>query len=336
MRKIISICRRTFMRRHFSLILSAVLLMGVILTGCTADTTEYTNKVYYMSTDKMSLYPVGYNYNSVDLNDCVYEAIKLLSDDVEDVKYMRPIPSDVRVDDYVIQDGTLVLYFSREYGDMDQYTELLCRAAIVKTLTQFEGIDAIAFYVNDKPLTTSEGVIVGMMTSEMFIDDFSTETDSLVPSTIVLYYASADGAYLVPQTKEVYHPSNTTLERLVVDQLLKGPDDGTLLSTIPYEAKVLSVSVTDNVCYVNFDKGFEKPLVGVTENVTVYSIVNSLTELDGVNSVEILVDGTTPVLANIDYSLADQLTRNENVLDINRPLDDTEVDIINDMTPVVR
>ena len=48
---------------------------------------------------------------------------------------------------------------------------------------------------------------------------------------------------------------NTSLERLVVEQLLAGSQNGGG-SVMPKNTKVLNVSLTDNTCYVNLDSSF--------------------------------------------------------------------------------
>lgn len=314
-----------------------LMCIGMMLfAGCGAVKSEDTKKIYCITTDKLGLVTVDYEYESEAPGDIVYEAIGQLTKETGSAKYMRAIPVGVEITDYTIADGLLAIYFTREYSNMDSLTEMLVRAAVVKTMVQLPEIDSVVFYVNGKPLEKVNGELVGAMTSDMFIDDFSQETDSLVKSSVVLYYATADGAYLVPQKKSVYRSSNVTLERFVVDQLLKGPSDTTLLNTIPSEAKILGVTVTDGICYVNFDQGLLKSIAGVTENVTIYSIVNSLVELDTVTGVVITVDGKTPKFANIDYSLSEILTKNDDILDANRPKDSDRVDIVEDLIPVVQ
>ena len=56
---------------------------------------------------------------------------------------------------------------------------------------------------------------------------------------------------------------------------------------------MLSVSVVDHVAYVNFSKEFRTKHWGGTtgESHTIYSVVNSLTELDGIDKVQFLLDG---------------------------------------------
>ena len=50
----------------------------------------------------------------------------------------------------------------------------------------------------------------------------------------------------------------------------------------------------DGICYVNFDSNFLTVVNNVNLDIEIYSIVNSLTELQGVNRVQILVDGDVP------------------------------------------
>jgi germination protein M len=133
-----------------------------------------------------------------------------------------------------------------------------------------------------------------------------------------LYFASADGVSVVPETRQVYYSRNVSIDKLVMDQLLKGPKTEGLLSAIPTGTKLNSISISENgVCIVNFDGTFETAITGVTENATIYSIVNSLTELDNVKQVQILVNGETPRISNVDTDLSDAIKRNEDIINLN-------------------
>ena len=73
------------------------------------------------------------------------------------------------------------------------------------------------------------------------------------------------------------------------------------ISTVPSGTKLISVSVVDGVCYVNLSDSFKNNKnPEVTEEVLLYSIVNSLTELQGVSKVQISINGSTD--GNIRYS----------------------------------
>ena len=110
--------------------------------------------------------------------------------------------------------------------------------------------------------------------------------------TVTLYFSDDQAMYLVPEQREVTKRGET-LEEVIVTELINGPVDAGLARTIPREAKLLSVSVVDNVAYVNFSKEFRtKHWGGSTgETHTIYSVVNSLTELDGIDKVQFLLDG---------------------------------------------
>ena len=79
----------------------------------------------------------------------------------------------------------------------------------------------------------------------------------------------------------------------------------TTLSTVPSGTKLISVSVVDGVCYVNLSDSFKNnPNPEVTEEVLLYSIVNSLTELQGVSKVQISINGSTDGKVRFSYDLS--------------------------------
>jgi len=103
---------------------------------------------------------------------------------------------------------------------------------------------------------------------------------------------------------------NTSLERLVVEQLLAGSQNGGL-SVMPKNTKVLNVSLTDNTCYVNLDSSFISGDIDVAEYIPIYAIVDSLTELQTVNKVQITVNGSADVTYRNVISLVQPLEREE-------------------------
>ena len=97
---------------------------------------------------------------------------------------------------------------------------------------------------------------------------------------------------------DVYYNNNIARERLVIENLIKGIDEQDAKSPIPSGTKLLNITVTDGVCYVNFDSTFLNVDSGMSADVVVYSIVNSLTELDNINKVQLLVNGASSVAGN--------------------------------------
>ena len=284
-------------KRVLSVCLIFVLMLGV--TGCGKTNTLSNGKIYYVRTDKAGINAVDYNFESVDTDGAITEALTELAKDIDDIDVINTIPSGVEVKNWELNNKSLDLYLVGDYESLDTYTEILVRAAIVKTLVQIKGVNSVSIFVNDSPLTDSNGEAIGAMSADTFIEAF----------------ASADGVSTVPETREVYYSRNVSLEKLVIDQLLKGPETDGLLSAIPTGTKLNSITVSENgVCIVNFDGAIETVVTGVTENVTVYSIVNSLTELDNIKQVQILVNGETPHISNVDIDMSKAISRNEDII----------------------
>lgn len=198
---------------------------------------------------------------------------------------------------------------------------MLCRAAVVRTLTQIEGIDTITFSVENETLADISGVPVGAMAADSFIDNAGTEINAYAETKFLLYFANEAGNGLVEVERNVVYNSNISMERQVVEELIKGPGkDGDMgyetgYPTINPAVTILSVTVKDRVCYVNLSEEFLTPVYDVTSSVALYSIVNSLVELPGVNRVQISIDGDTNVTYRDNVSLTTVFDRNLDIVE---------------------
>lgn len=278
-----------------------MLLVALVLslfTGCKRESSENSTKIYYMDALGNGLVTEEHVLKSESREKQAKEIMKLLASTPENTNYRRTIPEGVEVLDLVFDKGTITINFDHNYEDVTGYTEVLIRAAIVKSLLQIKGVESVTFYVADKPLLDSKGILVGSMSGETFIEDYGQETDSLIKTTLTLYFASADGQSLVKKYVDVYYNNNIARERLVIENLIKGIDEQDAKSPIPSGTKLLNITVTDGVCYVNFDSTFLNVDSGMSADVVVYSIVNSLTELDNINKVQLLVNGASSVAGN--------------------------------------
>ena len=103
---------------------------------------------------------------------------------------------------------------------------------------------------------------------------------------------------------EVRYNSNISKEKLIVEKLMKGPETSVAKATINPDTNLLSVTTKDGICYVNFDKTFLKGAYDVKPQVTIYSLVNSLTQGTGVGKVQISINGENDVkyMQTVDLS----------------------------------
>ncbi|MBE0467720.1 MAG: GerMN domain-containing protein [Candidatus Desulforudis sp.] len=110
--------------------------------------------------------------------------------------------------------------------------------------------------------------------------------------TLILYFSDDQAMYLEQEQRETVKGSET-LEELVINELMKGPEGRGTGSPIPEGTRLLGVSVVEGVAYVNFSKEFQtKHWGGSTgESHTVYAIVHSLCELEGIEKVQFMLEG---------------------------------------------
>lgn len=108
---------------------------------------------------------------------------------------------------------------------------------------------------------------------------------------IVLYFASADGEALEAEVRSI--PRQEGIARATVNQLISGPKAEGLLPTIPAATILEDINIRDGICTVDFSGELSSNHPGGLKNeqLTVYSIVNTLSQFDSVKQVRILVDG---------------------------------------------
>jgi len=216
---------------------------------------------------------------------------------------------------YDLTDGKLLLDVDDKYKDLSATTETLVRAALVKTLTQLTEINFIGITVNGNPLYDNLNNLVGWMFADQFISNEGNEINTYEKVRLKLYFTNEDGNTLIAvNTAELRYNSNRSLEKLVVEELIKGPNAGTAYAALNPDTKVISVMVKDGICYVNLDENFLIQSGNATAEATWYSIVNSLTELSNVNKVQIFINGDSSGTFREKFSFSTVYERNLDIV----------------------
>ena len=306
-----------FFHALWAVFLTLVLLSG--MTGCAREEKEDSGLLlYYLNEDLSSLNTLSYlmedGKSKADLSpqEMADDMLEQLATPSGDVRSIAPI-QNFTVTGTTLQNGTLTVCLSSDYEELETVREILTRAALVNTLCQIDGVDSVSFLCGDHPLTNEDGSVVTAMNSDMFIFNSGKEIMNYEKVRLHLYFANEDGDQLVDTYRNVVYNSNISMERLVVEQVLKGPNSDVVFPTLNPASKVLSVTTRDGVCYVNLDQTFLTEPYGVTSQVAIYSLVNSLTELSSVSAVQITIEGKTGK-AFMDSSLSSAFERNLSVV----------------------
>ena len=128
-------------------------------------------------------------------------------------------------------------------------------------------------------------------------EDEAKKLSDKVP--IHLYFANEDGSKLKLEVRHIpvseAKKSVNHLASIVVNELIKGPTKKGLKPTIPEGTKLIkdNVPIKDGVATVNLSKDFvdKHPGGKDAERLTIYSIVNSLTEIKDIQEVKFLING---------------------------------------------
>ena len=291
--------------KHKIIGICLMLLLMILCVGCKQEGRKEESEfhIYYLDRNENSINAMPYE-PVADKNrkeELVQELLEQLSLQTNEIDY-QPVISGFTVNNCLVRESQVTLNFSKEYDDLSATKEILVRAAIVKTLTQVDGIELVAIQVNGKNLVDAIGNAVGVMSADTFIDNTGEDMKKYEEITLTLYFANITGDKLIKVNRTMRYNTNISLDKLVVEQILYGPvdkkgkDNNTvLLATLNPETKIVSVSIKDGICYVNLNNVFLTLPPNIKAETAIYSLVNSLTELPGITKVQLAVDGETEV-----------------------------------------
>lgn len=292
-------------------------LMCLLAAGCSGQSKEEESgyQIWYMNQKETCL---DYEYKELQAKNTeglLKEALELLREEPSDDGYKPVLPDNVRIEGYEVEHNQLYLDFSVEYTDMPKVYEVLCRAALVRTLCQIPEIDYVGFRIGGQPLMTLSGKAVGLMNEDQFIENAGEEINAYKTADLTLYYANETGDRLVAQRVAMEYNSNISLEKLIVERLIAGPPFDGAYPTIPENTKLVSIAVKDGICYVNLDEGFLETGYNVAESIPVYSIVDSLIQNTDAQKVQISINGETNRMFRESISFDTIFEKNEELIE---------------------
>ena len=288
------------------------ILVLVALTACEDKEPTGANvyQIYTVSNSETKVEMHLHRMQAVEEDAMLNELVTCLSTQPEKLEYKVPFAMGFEIRSLDLSDGTLSIDMDGAYSNLPATTEVLVRAAIVRTLTQLSSVRYVGITVEGHQLFDNAGDVVGLMNADTFIDNDGNEINTYELARVKLYFANYEGDKLIAVNREKYYSTNIPVERLVVEELIAGPESASegLYPSINPEVKIVNVTTRDGVCYVNLDSGFLTGIGNVPMETSIYSIVNSLAELSNVNKVQILINGEVPVSfgnaafeRNLDY-----------------------------------
>lgn len=274
----------------------------LVLSGCMAEKEPKEEKVYdyyafYLNAESNELLKEGIDADELDRSISDEKKVSFFIDRLSHPKdtdnHYPVLNKNIKITDFKLKNKQLNLDFSYEYLSMPKDLEILVRATLVKTFTQIDDVEKITFTVKDSPLLDASENIVSAMDKNSFVENMGTDINAYKEETVSLYFADGEYKRLIKTEIKTRRRPNVPKEKMILDLLFKGPGSdlsGDLVSTIPGDLKLNSIITKNEVCYIDLsikNVSSDTPISGL---MTIYSIVNSLTEDSNIIKVKLSID----------------------------------------------
>lgn len=268
---------------------------------------DYT--VYYASPDRKYLIAQDVSLDPAGPAELPRQLLELLLEPPSGSDLLPPLPDGTRILSASVSDGTCTVELSTEFESRRFYSlpaQCLSLLSIVNTLTGLEEIDRVEFSVGGSLLIRYGALSIDapLVRDERCIGPVRT---GLGEQDLVLYLVHGDEKLLVPIPARLRGSTAVPMPEQIVRSLLLDPGTNGIRSCISSGTKLNSVKVQDRTCYVDLSREY---LSNPSElQYAGRVIAASVCQLEQIDQVQILVDGTVP--EGYDSSWFGILTPNE-------------------------
>lgn len=281
-------------KRKITALVMALVLGAVAFSGCGKKETESKYKIYYINEEQGEVLAESFVPSEETTQTMLEEMTEKLNK--KNAEGHTLLPENIEIQSCVDDDGMIRVDFNQEYHDLNPVDEVLLRASIVKDYVQIPNIYLVTITAEGTPIVDSQGQEIGAMSLDSFLENTGKEIMAYQYKELNLYFTNGEGNQLVPEARQVYYNGNTPIEKVIVEQLLRGPGESGHYATLPSDTRIVGVSVADGIAYVNLGKQFVDEALPVDAQIPIYSIVNSLIDAGNVSQVQISINGDTSLL----------------------------------------
>ncbi|MCL1829180.1 MAG: GerMN domain-containing protein [Oscillospiraceae bacterium] len=279
---------KTCLKTCISLFLSIGLFTACAVRGAPPDEagpgevfiyrTRTGERIY---SDRLITYEIVTTPVSVSKRDVVINA---LNSPAFTAGLSGSLPDGVKIISVDTANGFALVTVSDNFEELPAFEKTLAGSCITLTLCELEDISSVTIRAAGSMIfeaLTPDGIML-----------YDTETLPYEKS-LRLYFTDTSVDLLRPEYHTLTVDADTPLERYVIEELLRGPYNESLLSFIPPGTELLAITTEEGLCTVDLSSAFidNEPPEPAVARLAVYSIVNSLTSLKETDFVLFLSDG---------------------------------------------
>ena len=295
----------------------AAVIVCVIVAVFAMRQEEYQNSIqlnlYFLNEKESTIVAekreIRYN-SEYEIPERVLDALKRGPVDKKNLPIMSRSVDVQRIN---VENGAMAVDFSQEYLTDDQNQNMLATYAVAKSLCQIDGINTVKVTAEGRDIIAPDGRSIDALADADI--NLESDVDTSESKDVVLYFADSSGKILVREQRTIRITDKQPLEQYIVNELIKGPESKELSAVLTSDSGLISAETNDGTCFVNFKANFVDKNTGSEdqERLAVYAVVNALTELENVRSVQFLVEGKR-VDAFGTMSLSEVFRRNEDII----------------------
>lgn len=311
-------------KKYFKYVVLAVLAVCIV-----SAIFIYTKNVKMAEgTDSFNMYYINMNTNTLEIEKRAINSVsdqKLMFNTVVEEYFAGSkntnlglsLPKEFKVNDKRYSNSTAYIDLAGSYNDMPANLKILSMGSLVYTLTDLSFINNVCISIEGIPMMDRNNEKIAVLSRDVVMNNPTVNPEKTKWQVVYLYFANQDGSKLVCQQRGMEVKQSQSLEYQIVEQLITGPDNSNganLQQTVPSDTRIKDIKTEEETCYVNLSRDFIKKKGSIAENIIIYSIVNSLTELDTVNKVQFLIEGEKINEYNGDLDFSKPFGRNTDLI----------------------
>lgn len=160
------------------LLLGLLLFPAVILAGCGSEEPQGTPiDISYLNKNETKLVTETHYITSTDTKDMIVEVLTLLCTVPDNKELKATLTSGINIITYSYDGEQVIVSLGEKYKELSRTTEVLTRAAVVRSLTNIPEVKYVMITINGESLTDTSGNAIGIMTADMFVNNAGTQVE---------------------------------------------------------------------------------------------------------------------------------------------------------------